>query len=230
MYGGSGFIVHGEYRLKECVLLFVKYPHEGKVKTRMVPFLTKKQASGLHRAMAGQTARMLERSGIDFFVCFYPANSKSGFVRWLGSRLKYMPQRGRGLGAKMRNAFRDVFSAGYERVIIIGSDIPGITGKLLLSAFKILAKTGAVIGPAKDGGYYLIGFKKDKFRPEAFDGILWGSASVLADTVKVLGKKFKTIGFAPELRDLDTPQDLLELRGRIKSVIGRYDLFATGSK
>jgi glycosyltransferase A (GT-A) superfamily protein (DUF2064 family) len=109
----------------------------------------------------------------------------------------------------MKNAFIGAFNAGYDKVLLIGCDIPGISAGLLIKAFRKLDKHDALIGPAKDGGYYMIGFKKKEFLPEVFKGIKWSTPSVFANTMKVFKTNGYRVGFSPELSDIDTAEDIV---------------------
>jgi len=195
--------------MNECLLVFTKYPSPGKVKTRLMPALTKTQACELYKGLAEATLKKARKTGKDIIVCYYPSGSLKAFNNWLGNGVRYMPQKGPGLGAKMKNAFIGAFSLGYDKVLLIGCDIPGISAGLLGKALKELGKHGALIGPAKDGGYYMIGFKKERFLPEVFKGIKWSTPSVFAKTMKIFNDNGYRAGFAPDLSDIDTAEDII---------------------
>jgi glycosyltransferase A (GT-A) superfamily protein (DUF2064 family) len=111
----------------------------------------------------------------------------------------------------MRNGFIDGFAMGYKRVVLIGSDIPDLPMKYIEEAFKSLKEMDAVIGPAYDGGYYLIGFKDKTFSPQVFEGRAWGTKNVFDETMKKL-KKFRRVVYTlPYQRDIDTVEDLRNL-------------------
>ena len=194
--------------MNRCVLFFTKYPEPGKVKTRLTPFLSGREAAEVHRLLAEHTVGELKRMKTDFFVCYHPPRLRRRFEGWLGRELTYLPQSGRELGGRMKNAFQRAFQMGYDRIILIGSDIPDITAELMKDSFRVLAGKGAVIGPSKDGGYYLIGFQKEHFSGDVFKGLKWGTDSVYADTRSYLNRKFEAVGLMPELADIDTIEDL----------------------
>ena len=195
--------------MKECILIFTKFPSPGKVKTRLVPRLTKAQACELYKSLAESTLEKACKTGKDIIVCYYPAGSHATFKNWLGNGVRYMPQKGAGLGSRMKNTIIGAFSAGYNKALLIGCYIPGISAGLLVKAFKKLDKHDALIGPAKDGGYYLIGFKKEKFLAEVFRGIKWSTPSVFAKTMKVFNDNGCCVGISPELSDIDTAEDIV---------------------
>jgi glycosyltransferase A (GT-A) superfamily protein (DUF2064 family) len=104
---------------------------------------------------------------------------------------------------------------GYKRVVLIGSDIPDLPMKYIEEAFQSLKRMDAVIGPAYDGGYYLIGFKDKTFSPQVFEGIAWGTTSVFDETMKKLNRFGRAVHTLPWQRDIDTAEDLRYLKGRL---------------
>lgn len=194
------------------LLVFMKYPEEGKVKTRLARHLGIGSAAVLYKRMVMHLMKKLDDAGpkgpFSARIVFSPPERESDMRNWLGSGRIYMPQRGEDLGARMGNAFRDVFARGCKKAVIIGCDIPGLNPELIIKAFNVLAGTGAVIGPSMDGGYYLIGFQRVKFVPQIFDGIPWGGKEVFKKTIDKFPPDYK-IFILPQLRDLDTIEDLM---------------------
>jgi len=125
-----------------------------------------------------------------------------------------MPQHGRDLGERMKNGFLDGFAKGYKRVVLIGSDIPDLPKNSIEEAFQSLEETDAVIGPAFDGGYYLIGFRQSAFSSQVFEEINWGTATVFDETMKKLKRLRRSVHTLPRLRDIDTVEDLNHLKGK----------------
>jgi rSAM/selenodomain-associated transferase 1 len=129
-----------------------------------------------------------------------------------------MPQAGEDLGERMKNGFVEALSMNFKRVVLIGSDIPDLPLEFIEEAFTSLQEKDAVIGPALDGGYYLIGFKKETFSPRVFEGIHWSTESVFEKTLKVLQQEGLTVHTLQPLRDIDTVEDLrirdLRMKGR----------------
>jgi rSAM/selenodomain-associated transferase 1 len=111
----------------------------------------------------------------------------------------------------MRNAFIEAFEMGFRRVVLIGSDIPDLPLDFIEEAFTSLKKKDAVIGPAFDGGYYLIGFRGRTFSPMVFDGMAWGTKTVFEKTMTVLRKLNRRVHTLAERRDIDTIEDLTHL-------------------
>jgi glycosyltransferase A (GT-A) superfamily protein (DUF2064 family) len=111
----------------------------------------------------------------------------------------------------MRNGFIDGFAMGYKRVVLIGSDIPDLPLGSIREAFASLGKKDVVIGPAYDGGYYLIGFKDKTFCPQVFEGIAWGTQTVFDETMKKLKRLRRAVHILPYQRDIDAVEDLRNL-------------------
>jgi len=114
----------------------------------------------------------------------------------------------------MCSSITDLFASGYERVILIGSDIPDLPASVIDDAFQAIGYSDAVIGPARDGGYYLIGFQRGGFCKEAFDDIAWGTETVFRDTAAILKRSGISMHVLPCWQDVDTVEDLIDLLHR----------------
>jgi hypothetical protein len=126
--------------------------------------------------------------------------------KWLGTGMAYQSQGSGDLGARMRRTFSTAFHQGIERVVIIGSDCPGINATTIRNAFDLLDQFDLVLGPADDGGYYLIGLSREA--PQLFQGISWGTSEVRARTIDIANVlELRWINLEP-LRDVDRPEDL----------------------
>jgi rSAM/selenodomain-associated transferase 1 len=158
--------------------------------------------------------RHAEKGGIPFRICFAPSDALDQARAWLGHDHAYFPQSGGDLGERMELAFARVFAEGVMEAVLIGSDIPGLTVDVIHDAFTAFATHDAVIGPANDGGYYLIGFKKSMFPPSIFRDMLWSTNSVFRETVERLRKAALSVFVMPECTDVDTVEDLRMLLAR----------------
>jgi len=193
---------------KKCVLLFVKYPTRGRVKTRLAEQIGEEAALGLYKNFVTDILATLKKLDVDFKIVFDPAESEDMFQRWLGKEYSYVAQVGQGLGERIKNAFLQAFGEGFDSAVVIGSDSPDLSAERLKLAFEGLCGDDAVIGPSSDGGYYVIGFAKDSFLPEAFDGIGWSSDRVFEQTSDILrghGLKYRLL---PVWHDVDNLADL----------------------
>ena len=180
------------------------------IKSRLSKDLDEDTVLTLYKSFVFDILDTLKEGKYFFKICFYPPESKEKMTGWLGQNLSYMPQRGIDLGERMKNAFIDTFSEGFSRVTLIGSDIPDLRNTILNRAFE-LDKYHAVIGPAADGGYYLIGFKNNTFLPEIFEGIEWGSGTVFVKTIDIFRRDKYLVNILPEWQDIDTLNDLKSL-------------------
>ena len=194
---------------KEKLILFTRYPVPGKAKTRLIPELGENGAADLQEIMTGLAvlnARCFSAvSGTDIEMRFEGAG-KTKMCRWLGKGIKFRCQGKGDLGQRMNRAFTNAFEEGCERVVIIGCDCPQIDRKCLSAAFNALKNNDIVIGPATDGGYYLIGLTKPV--PEIFMNINWGTDSVFQQTITIAEDKRLKTAQLHKLSDIDRPQDL----------------------
>ncbi len=203
--------------MEKCILLFVKYPEKGKVKTRLAKDIGQDFALYLYENFVLDILEKLSGCSHNLIIYYYPRRDISSVKKWLGDRYFYSPQNGENLGERMRNAFDNVFSEGFSEVIIIGSDIPDLPIELIDKAFNEMDKHDAVIGPSYDGGYYLIGMKKEKFLPEIFEKIEWGTEQVFDDTMRIFGKEKYNVYVLQKMRDIDTIDDLKSFYERNKA-------------
>ncbi len=191
------------------LLIFTRYPEPGKAKTRLIPALGAIGAAELHRQMAEHTvaqAKALRSShGIAIAVQF-AAGLPERMAEWLGADLHYTMQVEGDLGDRMSHAFQAAFASGSQAVIIIGTDCPDLDATLLEKAFCELHQHDVVVGPAVDGGYYLIGLRRPT--PALLTGIAWSTAAVLQQTVAIAESLKLAIVQLPTLADVDYPEDL----------------------
>ena len=191
-----------------CLLFFVKNPEKGKVKSRLAAVIGEDSAVRLYKNLVAQMLTTSKEGTFPFYICFFPKNAQKSVKNWLGREYDYIPQNGKDLGERMRNGFIDGFTMGYKRVVLIGSDLPDLPLGFIRDAFASLRKKDVVIGPAYDGGYYLIGFKQKTFFPQVFQGIAWGTKNVFDETMKKLRRFTRAVYTLPYLRDIDTAEDL----------------------
>jgi rSAM/selenodomain-associated transferase 1 len=202
---------------KNCVLFFVKHPAYGRVKSRLAEQIGQDAATDLYKSFVADILTTLHAISVNFKIVFYPPDAENKFQQWLGEGYSYIRQTGKDLGQRMKNAFLQAFSDGFNNVILIGSDIPDLPTEYLQLAFKALETNGVVIGPSSDGGYYLIGFTKEAFLPDVFEGITWSSVDVFEQTLNILKQHKQRVYLLPQWHDVDTWADLSELVERNKS-------------
>jgi len=195
-----------------CLLFFVKNPEKGKVKSRLATVIGGDSAVRLYKNLVAQMLATLKGGTFPLYVCFFPKNAQKSTKNWLGTEYRYIPQNGKDLGERMRNGFTEAFEMGFKRVVLIGSDIPDLPLAFIEGAFITLNESDVVIGPAFDGGYYLIGFKDKTFSPQVFEGMAWGTQTVFDETVKKLKRFRRAVHTLPYQRDIDTAEDLNYLK------------------
>jgi rSAM/selenodomain-associated transferase 2/rSAM/selenodomain-associated transferase 1 len=199
---------------KERLIIFTRYPEIGTTKTRMIPILGAEGAANLQREMTehilSQVAGPSASNDLAIEIRYDGANEDL-MRRWLGSEFEYVLQKGDDVGERMQRAFEDAFESGATSAVIIGTDIPDLTARVVKDAFNVLKQKEMVLGPAKDGGYYLIGFPKTAFSSAAADlfaGIKWGVNDVLKKTIKAATGLGISYSLVDELADVDRPEDL----------------------
>jgi rSAM/selenodomain-associated transferase 1 len=207
---------------KLTLLIFVKYPEPGKVKTRLAEDIGKRRAARIYSSMAKTVIHNVSTSRKYGSIIFVdPPERKSEVENWLQiNGCDFFPQGGKSLGERMANAFAKAFSLGAEKGVIIGTDCVEISENLISQAFDALYEADVVLGPAEDGGYYLLGLKEPT--PEIFSDIRWSTNLVLSQTLERLreiGLRFKLL---KTLRDIDTASDLNdELLFKIREIEDR---------
>jgi rSAM/selenodomain-associated transferase 1 len=189
---------------RRLIIVFYRNPRKGKVKTRLAISVGEDVALKIHLHLSMHTNGMVTQVQSDKVVFYDHEIVNNDF--WETASFQKCLQSGNDLGERMFEAFNWGFSQGYKEVLIIGTDCPGITPIILESAFDLLINNDAVIGPAADGGYYLLGIKKSS--PDLFNGIDWGSDVVFKQTTSRLDSAGYSFSVLQELRDIDRPEDL----------------------
>jgi hypothetical protein len=190
--------------MRKGLITFIKNPELGKVKTRLAKSIGETNALMVYKQLLLKTKEVTAAVETDRFL-FY-SNQIDHSDDWSPKYFKKYLQVDGDLGEKMKRAFQQVFAAGNNPVVIIGSDCFDITSEIIESAFKSLDNNDVVIGPANDGGYYLLGM--NKLYPEIFTGIEWSTDSVFERTINQVKQLNKKIYLLPELIDIDELSDL----------------------
>ncbi|WP_353931327.1 TIGR04282 family arsenosugar biosynthesis glycosyltransferase [Okeanomitos corallinicola TIOX110] len=195
---------------KQHIIIFTRYPEPGKTKTRLIPALGDMGAASLQKQMTehtlSQVRKLTTTSAITVEVRF-SGGSCELMQNWLGLDLLYKNQGEGDLGQRMMRSLTDAFANNCEQVIIIGTDCPGLDCQILISALEKLQGCELVLGPAIDGGYYLIGLRQ--LVPELFSNIPWGTAQVFSQTVEIAQKLNLSSAYLSSLADVDRPEDLI---------------------
>jgi rSAM/selenodomain-associated transferase 1 len=196
---------------RACVLVFARYPTPGQAKTRLIPALGPAGAAQLYQHLAERViaqARALPHP-VDMAL-WYSGATAEAMQNWLGDDLIYCPQPEGDLGHRLTTAMDWAFTNGYTAALVIGTDCPALDATILHQGLMALTAGAAlVLGPAQDGGYYLLGLTSPQ--PALFENITWSTAAVLSQTLAQAERLHLTPTYLPTLHDIDTPADLAHL-------------------
>lgn len=212
--------------LKAALVLMSRAPIPGKTKTRLHSHLKPEECAELHRAFLKDISNKLENikqqyQTLDLFLSYTPEGSEDLFTDLISDSFNLIIQDGKDLGERMYNSIIEAYNKTDEPVIITGSDLPSLPAEIITEAVAALKEKDIVIGPAVDGGYYLIGMQKP--HPSLFTYNEWGSDSVLIKTLKSASEDNLKIHFLPEWYDVDTFNELLLFRDELLKI--RKDSF-----
>jgi hypothetical protein len=205
-----------------AVVIFARYPVLGHVKTRLIPPLTFAEALHFHIACLEATVGLVAAlpASIRKYLYFTPHRRQG---RPLRHRLRIprglvLEKQGSGdLGKRLCQAFRRCFRGGHERVVVIGSDSPTLPAQRILQAFRLLEHFPVVLGPARDGGYYLIGARAEtKGLPELAGCVDWGTPRTFRQTCARLRQWGRRLRVLPRWHDVDTGTDLRRLERELR--------------
>lgn len=200
--------------MNKALILFTRVPIAGMTKTRLMPFLNGEECAELHACFVKDIYEKVKQVEADVFVFYTPRDEKNLLKPILGEEVVCLPQYGDDLGERMKNAIGIILRLGYEKVVLIGTDIPQIHSETLKNAFDNLEKKDIVIHPTFDGGYYLIGMKRE------YDSIWkierYGTNTVIYDTLQHMRNERLSTAVGQMYYDVDDKEDLLHLYDDIK--------------
>ena len=191
---------------QELLMIFVKNPVQGKVKTRLAKTMGVEKAFQIYMELLEHTHKVTKDLSVDKVV-LYSDEIMIGDI-WENGNFQKMVQEGSDLGKRMLNAFKNGFQRSYKKVVIIGSDCFDITSEIIMEAFDSIPKNNFVIGPTHDGGYYLIGMTA--LHVNLFKNKKWSSDEVLHDTLIDIRNMNGSYKLLTELTDIDTEEDLIQ--------------------
>ena len=196
--------------MNDRLIILARYPEPGTTKTRLIPALGPQGAADLQRRMTEHVVdcmrRFVQNRAVSIEVR-YEGGDETLMWEWLCADLECRAQGDGDIGERMERSFHDAFERGARHVVLIGTDCPGITPEIMEDAYKALSsETDLVLGPATDGGYYLIGMCRHI--PDLFRDILWSTGTVLQETRKVAERLNLAVHFVTALDDIDRPEDL----------------------
>ncbi len=188
---------------KHLLIVFVKNIILGKVKTRLAKTIGDVGAFNIYYQLYSITEKESGKVTKDRHIYFSDVIIPSG---WKGGE-KFV-QEGEDLGERMKNAFQYGFDQGYDKIVLIGSDLPNITTEIINSGFDALNESTITFGPADDGGYYLIGMSE--MITSVFENKPWSQSSLLDSTLQELSKQQVSVSLLETLNDIDTFDDLIQ--------------------
>ena len=192
--------------MKDAVIIFVRNPELGKVKTRLAATVGDEQALDIYCRLLKHTMQQASEVAADKFVFYHQEIAANDIWNVNGFYKKL--QAGESLGDKMKAAFDEIFKLGYKNIMVIGSDCLQLNSTIINAGFSLLDEHDTVIGPAKDGGYYLLGMKKNY--GFLFDNKTWSTESVFDESMKDMQQHHLSTGLLPVLTDVDTEADWIE--------------------
>ena len=187
-----------------ALIIIAKYPEKKNVKTRLKGSMSDEQRLDLYVSLLNRAMKDLgDIPGVDTFIAYAPKEKEDYFLKF---NLGLIPLNGEDLGAGMLKAFEKVFSLGYKRASLVGADIPDLSPAIILEAFAVLSEHDLVYGPARDGGYYLVGMRK--LIREVFENVPWSSEQTLKKSLEQASRSGNTVGFTEMLSDIDRIEDV----------------------
>jgi rSAM/selenodomain-associated transferase 1 len=200
---------HPDSLMKKALIIFAKRPVAGKVKTRLIPALSAKEAAALYKCMLTDTITKVESlKEVDRFLFITGGAECSAFFHEFFPGMPILQQAGNDLGERMEAAFAAVFSMGYQAAAIIGTDSPDLPTTFIKEALLVLeeGRADAVFGPSEDGGYYLLAMRR--LHNDLFAGIHWSTGQVLRQSLENAKKMGLRVVQLPTWHDVDTIEDL----------------------
>lgn len=189
------------------VLLFIKYPCPGQVKTRLAKDIGDEHARGLYRAFVRDELETIRRAGLEVTLCCAPNATLPAYRTWLGPQGNYTTQHGADLGERMANALAATLAL-TSPAVLIGGDVPDLPVESLVAAQNALNTEDICLGPSQDGGFYLLGVRAPQPWSRIFANVCWGTSQVLERTLD----NCRALGICPRLvptwSDVDTLADL----------------------
>lgn len=198
---------------RDALVIVAKYPTPGHVKTRLGATIGFEQSSRLYRAFLQDLAARFTPAalGDGYDLIWACADDPMLMARVLGSEARMIPQRGDDLATRLYHICGDTAALGYARTIILGSDSPHVPAAAVARALALLESCDVALGPADDGGYYLVGLRNQPTPPDIFTGIVMSTSQVLTQTMERIAALGLTARLIETTFDVDTEADMLRL-------------------
>ncbi len=210
-------LIHHTYPMPAVIVVMVKAPIAGFVKTRLTPPLSQSDAATLAQCFLNDIVDSVKRVIPKIIIAFTPPEGRDVLERSLSKQLLWFAQKGNDLGERLNSAVTHADELGFNPIIVLGADSPTIPASFIETALNALVRgeTDVVLGPATDGGYYLIGLNRSQ--PELFQNIEWSSPSTFQQTARKANQLNLRLLTLPEWYDVDTPADLITLTNELLS-------------
>jgi uncharacterized protein len=206
--------------MKTKIIFLTKFPEPGKVKSRLSKEIGAFQAAEIYKNVLLDNWQNAKETAHKISIEYSPPESLFGFQELFGENTEFHPQTGNDIGWRMANAFERYFQQQFDAVVLIGGDTPELSVDLFNRVFNSLIDHDIVLGPAYDGGYYLIGFKKVSFNPKYFQNIDWSTDQVFNQTIEIIRNSVNKLYLLEKRIDLDTFDDVKEYLGSTKRKSG----------
>jgi rSAM/selenodomain-associated transferase 1 len=194
------------------VAIFARWPAAGRVKSRLSPALPATLACDLYRAMLEDTLQAVADSGVRERFLFWADSPRERDAFADPNGVVVRSQQGPGLGERLGQAFDELLAGPEDRAVVVGADCPDLEPTIIREAFDLLESRDVVVGPASDGGYFLIGLRRAA--PRLFEGVAWGTGRVLDQSLERAKRSGLATALLGGLADLDTPDDLIRFVAR----------------
>ena len=199
--------------MRRAILVFVKYPEPGRVKTRLAATVGPERATEIYRQLVSEVFARLP-GDVEVIACFDPAQRRAECEVWLAGRAAHFLSQANGdLGLRLATAFAEAFARGFARVAAIGTDCPEIDAPLFAETWSALETCEVVLGPSKDGGYYLVALREPTV--PLFSGVAWSSVDVLSQTLERATASNLRVHLLPKRHDVDTEEDWRQVEPRL---------------
>lgn len=189
------------------LIVTARYPVLGEVKSRLAADIGQEAALSVYRRLLDRCAAVVSEAGVETFLFFTGTDDPATRERFSSMGCRIESQCEGDIGVRMQHAFESVWQLyPGAKLVLMGTDVPDASARIIHRAFEALDRNDAVIGPAADGGYYLVGLRSPE--PAIFSGIAWSTETVRAQTLEVLHSKGKRVALVDELHDIDYLADL----------------------
>jgi uncharacterized protein len=201
---------------ERCLIIFIRYPEKGRVKTRLAQYLGDDLTLDLYKHFLFDILTMCRMIDAEIMIAYSISEQRKDDSLFFSEQYMHFCQKGDDLGQRMFNALCEAAERGCNKCVLLGSDIPDLPAAIINDAYKALDSQDITLGPSADGGYYLIGFRSERIDNSIFDKVKWGTESVLKDTLENIEKTGMSFSLLQEWCDIDDLYTLKRYYSRYK--------------